>query len=87
MKWKILRDKLLILKNLVLKNIDLEAIEKIASEETRTMNVNKDEIEYPFYLSFLKDKHKGRLLLQQETKLLSFYYNDNIEFQNIWDFE
>ncbi|EHI77292.1 CobQ/CobB/MinD/ParA nucleotide binding domain protein [Fusobacterium sp. oral taxon 370 str. F0437] len=47
-----LRDKLLILKNLVLKNIDLEAIEKIASEETRTLNVNKDEIEYPFFHLF-----------------------------------
>lgn len=75
-----LRDKLLILKNLVLKNIDLEAIEKIASEETRTMNVNKDEIEYPFYLSFLKDKHKRKIIAIARDKAFSFYYNDNIEF-------
>ena len=75
-----LRDKLFILKNLVLKNIDLEALEKIATEETRTINIDKDEIEYPLYLSSLKDKHKGKVIAIARDRAFSFYYNDNIEF-------
>ena len=82
-----LRDKLFILKNLVLKNIDLEALEKIATEETRTINIDKDEIEYPLYLSSLKDKHKGKVIAIARDRAFSFYYNDNIEFLEYMGFK
>ena len=75
-----LREKLSILRNHVLQNIDLKEIEKIASEQTRNFNENKDEIVPPLYLSYLKDRYVEKTIAIAQDSAFSFYYNDNIEF-------
>ena len=75
-----LREKLYVLRNHVLQNIDLKEIEKIASEQTRNFNENKDEIVPPLYLSYLKDRYVGKTIAIAQDSAFSFYYNDNIEF-------
>lgn len=75
-----LKEKLYILRNHVLKNIDLKEIEKIATEQTRVFNENKDEIEAPLYISYLKNKYAGKTIAIAQDSAFSFYYNDNIEF-------
>lgn len=75
-----LREKLDILKNLVLENINLKEIEKIASEQTRVINEEKNEIVPPLYLSYLKDRYFGKTIAIAKDSAFSFYYNDNIEF-------
>jgi len=82
-----LREKLSILRNLVLENIDLKEIEKIASEQTRNFNENKDEIEPPLYISYLKDKYAGKIIAIAQDRAFSFYYNDNIEFLEYMGFK
>ena len=78
-----LREKLSILRNLVLENIDLKEIEKIASEQTRNFNENKDEIEPPY----LKDRYAGKIIAIAQDRAFSFYYNDNIEFLEYMGFK
>ena len=51
-----LREKLSILRNHVLQNIDLKEIEKIASEQTRNFNENKDEIVPPLRDRLLQER-------------------------------
>ena len=75
-----LREKLYILRNHVIENIDLKEIEKIATEQTRIFNENKDEIVPPLYLSYLKDRYVGKTIAIAQDSAFSFYYNDNIEF-------
>ena len=82
-----LREKLSILRNQVLENIDLKEIEKIATEQTRTVNLNKDEIEPPLYLSYLKDRYAGKIITIAQDRAFSFYYNDNIEFLEYMGFK
>ena len=82
-----LREKLSILRNQVLENIDLKEIEKIATEQTRTVNLNKDEIEPPLYLSYLKDRYVGKTIAIAQDSAFSFYYNDNIEFLEYMGFK
>ena len=82
-----LREKLSILRNQVLENIDLKEIEKIATEQTRNFNENKDEIEPPLYISYLKDKYAGKIIAIAQDRAFSFYYNDNIEFLEYMGFK
>jgi len=82
-----LREKLYILRNHVLENIDLKEIEKIATEQTRIFNENRDEIEVPLYLSYLKDKYLGKTIAIAQDNAFSFYYNDNIEFLEYMGFK
>ena len=82
-----LREKLYVLKNQVLENIDLKEIEKIATEQTRIFNENKDEIVPPLYLSYLKDRYVGKTIAIAQDSAFSFYYNDNIEFLEYMGFK
>ena len=66
---------------------DLKEIEKIATEQTRTVNLNKDEIEPPLYLSYLKDRYAGKIIAIAQDRAFSFYYNDNIEFLEYMGFK
>lgn len=82
-----LKEKLYVLRNQVLENIDLKEIEKIASEQTRNFNENKDEIVPPLYLSYLKDRYAGKTIAIAQDNAFSFYYNDNIEFLEYMGFK
>lgn len=82
-----LKEKIAILRNLVLENIDLKEIEKIASEQSRVLNENKNEIELPLYLSYLKDRYTEKIIAVAKDLAFSFYYNDNIEFLEYMGFK
>ena len=75
-----LREKIELLKNFVLKNINLEEIERIAGEQTYSLDEKKGKIELPLPLSHFKDRYIGRTIAIAKDSAFSFYYKDNIEF-------
>ena len=77
-----LREKLYVLRNHVLQNIDLKEIEKIASEQTRNFNENKDEIVPPLYLSYLKDRYVGKTIYFKKSSIRKYRFKRNRKNSN-----